>query len=66
LYFFYYITNLQKVQEVDMKYTFIFLSFAFILEKNKAASPLAAGGGRSIYALFAHVHFGKAENFARA
>jgi len=49
-----------------MKYTFIFLSFAFILEKNKAASPLAAGGGRSIYALFAHVHFGKAENFARA
>jgi len=28
--------------------------------------PLAAGGGRSIYALFAHMHFAKGENFAWA
>jgi len=33
--------------------------------QNKAATPLAAGGGRSIYALFVHVRFGIAEKFAR-
>jgi len=33
---------------------------------NKAAAPLAAGSGGSDNALFAHVHFGNAEKFARA
>ena len=37
-----------------------------MLNKNKAATPLAVGGGRSNNALFAHMHFGKAENFAWA
>ena len=32
--------------------------------ENKAAAPLAAGGGRSMDALFVHLHFGKAENIA--
>jgi len=35
------------------------------MHKNKAALPLAAGGGLSNNALFSHVHFGKAENLAR-
>ena len=32
--------------------------------KNKAAAPHAAGGGRSIYALFVHLYFGVAKNLA--